>query len=502
MLSRLSPATYVLDGVRAGLLDGVPVTALWYDIVPLVIMGIVLIPAGLWAFGRAERYAKRTGKLKRVGDGDDPPRPHPASTSAGTRAGPPPSCRSTRRGGGPPGSWPPTATPGSSPARPVTATPSMSGRLRHEAMGPADLPAVGDWVAATGLDDPASTTRRPGRRCRGATAFTRNTGGDAANLLGEQVMAANVDVAFVVAGLDGDFNLRRLERYLAVAWAGGATPIVLLNKADVAADVEGLRVAAEAVAPGSRSGPCPPSPATAIAALAADHLGAGRTAVVLGSSGVGKSTLVNALVGSERLRTGAVREDDSRGRHTTTHRELVRLPGGALLIDTPGIRSLGVAGAGDGLEDAFSDIAELAASCRFTDCRHETEPGCAVQAALADGRLDRRAVRQPPQARARGGPRRPRERPAPPGRGAPQVEARSTCPSTSTCSTSTGATDDHADERLAARRHRRHGRHVPPLARPRRDPGHGRRQQRASATRAGSSSRSTSRACAIATRTS
>jgi ribosome biogenesis GTPase len=262
----------------------------------------------------------------------------------------------------------------------------VSGRLRHEAMGPADLPAVGDWVAATGLDDPASTTVVQAVLPRRA-AFTRNTGGDAATLLGEQVMAANVDVAFIVVGLDGDFNLRRLERYLAVAWAGGATPIVLLNKADVATDVEGLRVAAEAVAPGVEVRALSALTGDGIAALAADHLGAGRTAVVLGSSGVGKSTLVNALVGSERLRTGAVREDDSRGRHTTTHRELVRLPGGALLIDTPGIRSLGVVGAGAGLEDAFSDIAELAASCRFTDCRHETEPGCAVKAALADGRL-------------------------------------------------------------------------------------------------------------------
>jgi ribosome biogenesis GTPase / thiamine phosphate phosphatase len=263
----------------------------------------------------------------------------------------------------------------------------ISGRLRHEAAGPGDLPAVGDWVAVTGTAADATTVIQAVLPRR--AAFTRNTGGDTATLLGEQVMAANVDVVFVVAGLDGDFNLRRLERYLAVAWAGGSTPVLLLNKADVAADVEGLRVAAEAVAPGVEVRTLSALTGDGVAELAADHLPPGRTAVVLGSSGVGKSTLVNALVGEDRLATGAVRDDDSRGRHTTTHRELVRLPGGALLIDTPGIRSLGVAGAAAGIEDAFADIAELAAGCRFGDCSHDSEPGCNVKAALADGRLDR-----------------------------------------------------------------------------------------------------------------
>ena len=263
----------------------------------------------------------------------------------------------------------------------------ISGRLRHEAAGPGDLPAVGDWVAVTGTQ-PGDTTVIQAVLPRRA-AFTRNVGLGEATLAGEQVMAANVDVAVVVAGLDGDFNLRRLERYLAVAWAGGATPVLLLNKADVAADLDGLRVAAEAVAPGVEVRTVSARTGDGVDALAADHLPAGRTAVVIGSSGVGKSTLVNALVGEERLATAAVREDDSRGRHTTTHRELVRLPGGALLIDTPAIRSLAVTNAGDGIEDAFSDIAELAAGCRFSDCRHESEPGCNVKAALSDGRLTR-----------------------------------------------------------------------------------------------------------------
>jgi ribosome biogenesis GTPase len=146
-------------------------------------------------------------------------------------------------------------------------------------------------------------------------------------------------------------------------------------------------VAAEAVAPGVEVRAVSALSGDGVDDLARAHLGRGRTAVLLGSSGAGKSTLVNALLGVERQRTAAVREDDSRGRHTTTHRELVRLPGGALLIDSPGIRSLGVAGASEGIEPAFADIADLALGCRFGDCRHEGEPGCAVQAALAEGRL-------------------------------------------------------------------------------------------------------------------
>ena len=267
----------------------------------------------------------------------------------------------------------------------------ISGRLRHEAQGAGDLPAVGDWVAVAGgaANDAADEATIIQAVLPRRSSFRRSTGDEhrSPTLGSEQVFAANVDIAFVVAGMDGDFNLRRLERYLAVAWSGGATPVILLNKADLAEDLDGQRVAAEAVAPGVEVRPMSALTGDGVAALASDHLAQGRTAVVLGSSGVGKSTLVNALLGHERMRTASVREDDSRGRHTTTHRELVRLPGGALLIDTPGIRSLGVAGASDGMDRAFADIAALAASCRFSDCSHEAEPGCAVQAALADGTL-------------------------------------------------------------------------------------------------------------------
>jgi ribosome biogenesis GTPase / thiamine phosphate phosphatase len=268
----------------------------------------------------------------------------------------------------------------------------VSGRFRFEALATSDYPAVGDWVtltndpAATRTDEPAVITAVLPRRSAfvrsAADASRRSTG----HLADEQVLAANVDVAFLVAGLDHDFNLRRLERYLAVAWSSGVRPVVVLNKADVAVDLDHRLLEVESIAPAV--------PIVVLSALTGDHvadlapfLQPGHTAVVLGSSGVGKSTLLNTLLGEQRQATAAVRDDDSRGRHTTTHRELFELPGGAQLIDTPGIRSLEVAGADQGVDVAFDDIADLASACRFSDCRHAGEPGCAVRAAVDDGRL-------------------------------------------------------------------------------------------------------------------
>jgi ribosome biogenesis GTPase len=242
---------------------------------------------------------------------------------------------------------------------------------------------VGDWVAVDGNGVIAAILPRRTTFKRMAADASRLQPG----LDDEQIMAANVDVALLVAGLDHDFNLRRIERYLAVAWSSEVTPVVVLNKADLADDVDERLMAVEAIAPG-----------VAIVAVSAwtglgmdtlrSHLRPARTAAILGSSGVGKSTLVNALLGEDRQATAAVRGSDSRGRHTTTHRELFELPGGGLLVDTPGMRAIGLWDAEDGLDRAFEDIDVIAVGCRFGDCAHDAEPGCAVRAAIERGELD------------------------------------------------------------------------------------------------------------------
>ena len=258
----------------------------------------------------------------------------------------------------------------------------VSGTFRFAALGHADFPTVGDWVVLD-RDDVVSTIlpRRSVFRRMAADASRRGARFD-----DEQIMASNIDVALLVAGLDNDFNLRRIERYLAVAWSSEITPVVVLNKADLADDVDGRLVAVEAIAPGVATVAVSAWTGQGLDDLRA-HLRPGATAAILGSSGVGKSTLVNALLGEDRQATAEVRDSDSRGRHTTTHRELFELPGGALLVDTPGIRALEVLGADEGVDAAFDDVADLAATCRFSDCRHDGEPGCAVRAALADGSL-------------------------------------------------------------------------------------------------------------------
>ncbi len=269
---------------------------------------------------------------------------------------------------------------------------AVSGRLRQEAAGPQDFPVVGDWVAVRLRARERSATIHGILRRR--TQFSRKVAG---RITAEQVAAANVDTAFLVMGLDGDFNLRRLERYLVTAWESGAVPVVVLNKRDLCGggDLAGKLVAVEAVAPGVAVHAVSGATGEGLDALL-PYLAAGQTTAMLGSSGVGKSTLINCLLGSEALPTAPVRADDSRGRHTTTHRKLVVLPGGGMIIDTPGMRELQFwssrEGGGEGVSTAFADLSELAAGCRFHDCTHRAEPGCAVLEAVGSGRFDARRL--------------------------------------------------------------------------------------------------------------
>lgn len=265
---------------------------------------------------------------------------------------------------------------------------AVSGRLRREATGPQDFPAVGDWVAVCLRARERSATIHAVLQRQ--TQFSRKVAG---RITAEQVAAANVDTVFLVAGLDGDFNLRRLERYLAAAWESGARPVVVLNKRDLcdAGELAGKLAAVEAVAPGVAIHAVSGTTGENMDALL-PYLTTGMTAALLGSSGVGKSTLINRLLGREALRTAPVREDDSRGRHTTTHRKLVLLPSGGMVIDTPGIRELQFWSASEGVSTAFADLSELASGCRFHDCTHRAEPGCAVLAAVREGRFDSRRL--------------------------------------------------------------------------------------------------------------
>ncbi len=257
----------------------------------------------------------------------------------------------------------------------------VAGRLYDESASPADLPAVGDWVAVAaraatsrrGRSRPSfpaarsSRARPPGRRPRSRCSRRTSTSSSSSRSLNE------------------DLNLRRLERYLILARESGAQPVVLLTKSDLAADVADAPAAVDSIAADV--------PVVALSSVSGEGLDAvrswlrpGVTAALLGSSGVGKSTLVNTLAGEELLTTQEIR-DDGQGRHTTTRRELVRLPGGALVIDTPGMRELQLWVADEGLEETFEDVTSLFDQCRFSDCSHDSEPGCAVKAALQDGTL-------------------------------------------------------------------------------------------------------------------
>ncbi|MCK4412859.1 MAG: ribosome small subunit-dependent GTPase A [Candidatus Eisenbacteria sp.] len=281
----------------------------------------------------------------------------------------------------------------------------IAGRFRHAAEAWSNYPTVGDWVVLEG-GDPRSGGRPPaveggeGRivaRLPRKSSFSRKAvlaGGPKyrPGRTEEQVLAANIDTAFLVSGLDRDFNPRRIERYLAVAWESGARPVLVLNKADLCPDPDACLAQ---LGPGAEG--APRHIVSAVQGRGLDglqpYLTRGATVALLGSSGVGKSTLINALLGEARQNVREVRAFDDRGRHTTTAREMFSLPGGALLIDTPGLRQLTVWGEADTSEQVFAELEALAANCRFRNCRHMGEPGCAVQAGVQAGRIDAGHVR-------------------------------------------------------------------------------------------------------------
>lgn len=257
---------------------------------------------------------------------------------------------------------------------------AISGRFRHEAaQDPSAYPAVGDWVACERAANGDTTIHAllPRR-----TALVRQAPGKRTEV---QIVGANLDTVFVVASLNGDLNLRRLERYVAAARESGAEPVVLLSKADIGEDVERIAREVATVAAGVSVHVVSSFDGRGVEEVRA-WIGVGRTVAFVGSSGVGKSTLLNRLAGEERALVREIREDDARGRHTTTRRQLHLLPGGGLILDTPGMRELALWDA-DGLDQSFTDIDAIVERCRFTNCRHNGEPGCAVAASIADGSL-------------------------------------------------------------------------------------------------------------------
>ncbi|MBD2683329.1 MULTISPECIES: ribosome small subunit-dependent GTPase A [Nostoc] len=261
-------------------------------------------------------------------------------------------------------------------------TVEVTGKLRHQATKAQDFPAVGDWVIMQARESQGRATIH-GILPR-KSKFSRKTVGSKTE---EQIVAANIDTVFLVCGLDGDFNPRRIERYLILAWESGANPVIVLNKADLCNYLDDCISEVEAVAIGVPILILSATTNQGLDALKA-YLQPGQTVALLGSSGVGKSTISNQLKGASVQVVQPVRQGDDRGRHTTTNRELILLPSGGLIIDTPGMREIQIWAGDESLQGTFADIEALAAECRFRNCQHNHEPGCAVQQALLEGELD------------------------------------------------------------------------------------------------------------------
>lgn len=260
----------------------------------------------------------------------------------------------------------------------------IPGRLRQAALSKADLPTVGDWVLYSEIAGGEAGTVQVEKCLERKSKFSRKEAGE---VVDEQIVASNIDTVFIVSGLDDDFNANRIERYLLLSWDSGAIPVIVLNKADLCENLQERLGELDAIARGA--------PVHVMSALDKDGTEAlleyvvkGTTCAFMGSSGVGKSTLINHLLGYERFETGEVRADDGKGRHTTTFRELVLTDSGAMIIDTPGMREIQIWADSSALSQTFDDIEELGFQCKFNDCQHTGEPGCAIRAALSDGTLD------------------------------------------------------------------------------------------------------------------